>query len=371
MTPSSREALEVLQAGLARGESLPARWYTDPEIARLEIERLFRKSWSYVGPVSELREVGDYIASYVGGIPVVVVRNEQGLSALVNVCRHRRHEVMKGRGNARTLRCGYHAWTYDLGGGLKAAPRTAQEPGFRLEDHPLLPLRVETLGPWVFVNADAAARPLADSFGALPGIIRDAGVDLDSLQLHSREEWESDANWKTMLENYLECYHCPVAHPGFSAAIDVRPGNYKAEAHGLLLSQAGQVRPEPGKVQDGVKLYDSRGAVSQARYHLLFPNMTVNINPGFPNLSIDVWTPDGPLATRGVTEQYFAPGVSAEFARDLVEFNRQVGEEDDLLTSSVQRGLNAGIPERGRFLTQAEKLVGQFQALVATAVCAG
>jgi len=128
---------------------------------------------------------------------------------------------------------------------------------------------------------------------------------------------------------------------------------------------------EPATVRNGVKLYDSRGEVSQAQYHLLFPNMTVNLNPGFPNLSIDVWTPDGPLATRGFTEQYFAPGVSVEFARDLVEFNRQVGEEDDLLTSSVQRGLNAGIPEQGRFLTQAEKLVGQFQKLVATAVCAG
>ena len=358
----------TVHADLAHGQSLPARWYTDPEIARREVERLFRKSWSYVGPLSELRNVGDYIAGYVGGIPVVTVRGEAGLQAFVNVCRHRRHEVMKGRGNARTLRCGYHAWTYDLAGCLKAAPRAAQEPGFRLEDYPLLPMRVETLGPWAFVNADAGARPLAESFGALPAIIEGAGIDLDSLQLYSREEWDSDANWKTMLENYLECYHCPVAHPGFSAAIDVSPATYKAEAKGLLLSQVGHVRPETGKVRDGVKLYDARGEVTQAQYHLLFPNMTVNINPGFPNLSIDVWNSDGPLVTRGFTEQYFAAGVDPAFARDLVEFNRQVGEEDDRLTSSVQRGLNAGIPEHGRFLTQAEKLVGQFQKLLAEAV---
>jgi choline monooxygenase len=171
-----------------------------------------------------------------------------------------------------------------------------------------------------------------------------------------------------MLENYLECYHCPVAHPGFSAAIDVSPANYRAEAKGLLLSQVGHVRPELGKVRQGIKLYDARGEVTQAQYHLLFPNMTVNINPGFPNLSIDVWTPDGPLMTCGFTEQYFAPGVEPGFVRDLVAFNRQVGEEDDRLTSSVQRGLNAGIPEHGRFLTQTEKLVGQFQRLVADAL---
>ena len=89
------ESVCDLRAALARGESLPARWYTDPEIARLEVERLFRRSWGYVGPLSELRNVGDYISTYVGGIPVAVVRGEKGLSALVNVCRHRRHEVMK------------------------------------------------------------------------------------------------------------------------------------------------------------------------------------------------------------------------------------------------------------------------------------
>ena len=132
----------------------------------------------------------------------------------------------------------------------------------------------------------------------MPGIIRDAGIDLDTLQLYSRQEWESDANWKTMLENYLECYHCPVAHPGFSAAIDVRPGQYKAEAYGRLLTQVGHVRPEIGKVAEGVKLYDTHGTVTQAQYHLLFPNLTININPGFPHLSIDSWTPDGPLMTR-------------------------------------------------------------------------
>jgi hypothetical protein len=96
--------------------------------------------------------------------------------------------------------------------------------------------------------------------------------------------------------------------------------------------------------------------------------MTININPGFPNLSIDTWRSDGPLRTVGMTEQYFAPGVDPGFAAELIEFNRQVGEEDDVLTSSVQRGLNAGIPERGRFLTEAEKLVGEFQRLMAKAV---
>ena len=84
----------------------------------------------------------------------------------------------------------------------------------------------------------------------------------------------------------------------------------------------------------------------------LWPNTTISINPGFPNLSIDVWIPDGPNATRGFSEQYFAPGVSDDFARDLIAFNRQVGAEDDALTELVQRGLSGGMPDRGRFLVE-------------------
>jgi phenylpropionate dioxygenase-like ring-hydroxylating dioxygenase large terminal subunit len=196
-----------LLAGLARGESLPARWYTDPAITEREIHQIFRKTWNYIGPRNELEKVGDYITGYVGEIPVVVLRNAAGLAALVNVCRHRRHEVMKGRGNARIMQCGYHAWTYDLTGGLKSAPRTAAEPGFRLEDYPLLPLSVDTLGPWVFVNADRDAEPLAKHYGKVLDIIAASGLNLETLQLHSRTSWEGHANWKTMLENFLECYH--------------------------------------------------------------------------------------------------------------------------------------------------------------------
>jgi phenylpropionate dioxygenase-like ring-hydroxylating dioxygenase large terminal subunit len=367
MNDNSENSASLL-AGLERGESLPARWYTDPAITEREIHRIFRKTWNYIGPLKELEKVGDYITGYVGEIPVVVLRNERGLTALVNVCRHRRHEVMKGRGNARMMQCGYHAWTYDLTGSLKRAPRTAAEPGFRLEDYPLLPLSVDTLGPWVFVNADRDAEPLARHYGKVLDIIAASGLNLQTLQLHSRTPWEKHANWKTMLENYLECYHCAIAHPGFSAAIDVRPDKYDLSVHGWFCSQVGHVRPSALEGKSKVKIYDARGEVAQAQYHLLFPNMTININPGFPNLSVDVWTPNGASATKGFSEQYFGPGVSEEFAQELIEFNRQVGEEDDALTDSVQRGLRAGIPEKGRFLAGAEHLVGHFQRMVASAL---
>src|SRR3984885_15736739 len=126
----------ALIEGLDRGLTLPARWYTDPEITERELQQVFAKSWAYVGPANELRNIGDFITGYIGGrIPVAVVRDANGLNGLVNICRHRRHEVMKGRGNVKALRCGYHGWTYSLAGQLQGAPRTAGEPGFRLEGY--------------------------------------------------------------------------------------------------------------------------------------------------------------------------------------------------------------------------------------------
>lgn len=367
MSQVSETASDLL-AALDRGESLPARWYTDPSITEQEIAHIFRKSWNYVGPLSQLSALGDYVTGYAGGVPVVVVRNEHGLAGFVNVCRHRRHEVMKGRGNAKVMQCGYHAWTYDLTGDLRRVPRSAAEPNFRLEDFPLLPIRAEALGPFVFVHLDPDARSLRDYYGPILNIIAGSGVVLDTLQPYSREDWQSHANWKTMLENYLECYHCAVAHPGFNAAIDVRPDAYTLTAHGWFSSQSGQVRPSALQGKSKIKLYDVAGDVTQSQYHFLWPNVTININPGFPNLSIDVWTPDGPNATKGFSEQFFGPGVSAEFAQSLVAFNKQVAKEDDTLTDSVQRGLLGGLPDRGRFLTNSEHLVIHFQKMVVKAI---
>jgi ferredoxin-NADP reductase/phenylpropionate dioxygenase-like ring-hydroxylating dioxygenase large terminal subunit len=370
MESQAVETPDTLLAALDRGESLPAHWYTDPAITARETEKVFRKNWSYIGPAKELANPGDYITGYAGEVPVVVIRNEEGLAGFINVCRHRRHEVMKGRGNSKMMQCGYHAWTYDLTGCLKGAPRSGAEPNFRLADYPLLPLRVETLGPMVFVNLDSKAKALASYFGDLLKIITGSGIQLETLELYSREEWTAEANWKTMLENYLECYHCAVAHPGFAAAIDVKEENYNLTMHGWFASQLGDVRQSALEGKTAVKIYDARGEVTQAQYHLLWPNLTVNINPGFPNLSIDVWVPDGPNKTKGFSEQYFGPGVSEQFAQELIEFNKQVGYEDDVLTNSVQRGLLGGIPDRGRFLTNSEHLCIHFQRLVVEALFA-
>lgn len=360
---------DELMAALDRGESLPSNWYTDAAITEMEIHKIFRKSWQYIGPRQKLTNIGDFITGYVGEIPVVLVRNEHGIEGFINVCRHRRHEVMTERcGNTKIMQCKYHAWTYDLTGHLKAAPRSDREPNFCTSDYPLLPIKVETLGPWVFANADENCKTLESYFGPLLDIIAESGLDFDNLELWSRDEWQARANWKTMLENYLECYHCAVAHPGFAAAIDVDQDKYRLTPYEWFSSQVGCVRETPHEVHANVKVYDAKGSVRQAQYHLLWPNFTININPGHPNLSVDVWLPDGPNSAKGFSEQYFGVGVDKEWAEELIEFNAQVGLEDDVLTNSVQRGLIGGVPNIGRFLTNSEHLCIHFQKLVVKAL---
>ena len=191
------------------------------------------------GAREQVTRVGDYFTAAVGDVPIVVVRNEDGLSGFVNVCRHRRHEVVSGSGNRKVLQCPYHAWTYGLDGCLRAAPRSDHEPGFDRASLPLLPVSVDTWGPFVFANLEAAA-PLSRVLGELPAIVGRSGLRLDDLRFSGREEWTAGANWKVMIENFLECYHCPVQHPGFSAVVDVAEESYGLHAHEWFSSQ---VRP--------------------------------------------------------------------------------------------------------------------------------
>ena len=158
---------------------------------------------------------------------------KNGVRAFLNVCRHRGSLLTETDGKGKTIQCPYHAWTYDLDGSLRAAPRSEREEGFEAEGLSLVPIRLETWGPFLFVNPDEDAEPLAETLGPVPDF-----VPVDDLVFHSRDESELAANWKIACENYLECYHCPVAHKGFSAAYDVDPDEYRLEATGEhVLSQ--------------------------------------------------------------------------------------------------------------------------------------
>jgi len=349
---------------LEDGWTLPATWYTDTALHERERERLFARAWTYAGPVEWVSEPGSYFAAHIGHVPVAVVRGTDGtLRGLVNVCRHRGHLVVDGNGCRETLQCPYHAWTYNLDGSLRRAPRAEREPGFSSEGLSLAPVSVGTWGPFVFVNPEPEAPSLEEALGALPALVAESGLDLAALRFHSHHEWPIEANWKVVMENFLECYHCPTAHPGFSKVIDVSPDAYDLGVHPTFLSQVAPVR-ESALSGNGRAAYTPRGDVVQAQYHALFPATTMNIAPGIPNISMERYNPDGLRRTIEVTDYYFGADVSAEEIEELVAWDTQVAEEDVSLVQSVQQGLESGTVPQGRLMSQSEQLIAAFQRRV-------
>lgn len=367
-TVASAPAFPPLEQALEQGWTLPAAWYTDPTVLAAERERIFSRAWTYAAPAEQLIEPGSFVAAQIGHVPIVLVRGQDGLlRGFVNVCRHRGHLVVEGSGCRETLQCPYHAWTYDLDGSLRRAPRSEREPGFDPTAFALRPIAVDTWGPFVFASPDPSAPSLSEALGELPQIVARSGLDVGVLRFHSHHEWPIAANWKVALENYLECYHCPVAHPGFSKVVDVSPDAYRLEVHPTFSSQIAPARPS-ALAEDGQAPYVARGEVTEAQYHFLFPATTVNIAPGAPNISLERWLPEGTHRTIEVTDYYFAPDLADTEIAELMAWDAQVAEEDVSLVESVQRGLDSGTVPQGRLLLGSELLIADFQRRVHDAV---
>ena len=258
------------------------------------------------------------------------------------------------------MQCPYHAWTYGLDGALRAAPRSDREPGFDTEELGLAPIAVDTWGPFVFVNPDAEAAPLADALGEVPRQLAEI-IDVDALEFRFRTEFDLDANWKIACENFLECYHCAVAHPGFSAAVDISPDAYRLQAEGLISSQFGPLR------EDGDSFL-ADGEVPRSQFHFLWPNFGINVFPGRPNLSCGAILPAGAERTHRFLDYFFAPGVEQEWVDELLAFDDQIGREDTALVEGVQRGVRSGVLAEGRLLSESEQLVAHFQRLCTEAL---
>lgn len=329
----------------------PWAWYSDADVARREQDRIFAQTWQYAGHAGAVERPGDYFTAYAGRIPVAVVRAADEVRAFLNVCRHRGSIVVDGAGNRTTLQCPYHAWTYNLDGTLRAAPRA----DFPLDEVALAPMRLEAWGPFLFVNADGGAPPLADALGPVPEQVAEL-LDVDALQFHHRAEWSVEANWKVVAENYLECYHCAVAHPSFSAIVDVSPDAYRLEEGRWHSSQYGPLRE------------DSDDELPRGQFHFVWPNTMVNIFPGRVNLSIGAIIPGAPERTDRILDYFFAPDADDNWVAELLELDDQVGREDTVLVERVQRGVASGALAEGRLLGEAERLVAHFQRLVQDAL---
>jgi phenylpropionate dioxygenase-like ring-hydroxylating dioxygenase large terminal subunit len=363
---STSSAIGIRDA-LERGETLPATWYTDAETYRVETERIFRRAWQYVGLVEDVAKPGDFFTSTVGEVPIVVARGkDEVVRAFANVCRHRGAIVVRDeRGHRSTFQCHYHAWTYNLDGTLRAAPGMKDEVHFDRACYSLHGLPCETWGPFIFVTVDRRADPLSAQLGELPELVVATGLDLGGLRRGERRTYEIAANWKIVVDNYLECYHCPVAHPGFCDLIDT--SDYVVSEYETFSTQTGTVKQDA--LSGKRNLYEIGDGVRDGFYTFLWPNFTLNIYPGPGNVSLNLFLPLGIERTLAVYDYCFSDAVSDTQVQDFVRFVDQVQQEDTVLCESVQRGMRTGFFEQGRLMLAREHALRHFQRMVSRAVC--
>ena len=223
-------------------------------------------------------------------------------------------------------------------------------------------LQLDTWGPLIFVSPSPEPAPLEEFLDGIPERIAEAGIDLDSLRFLQRSESELDCNWKVSAENFLECYHCPTAHPGFSAVMDVSVDSYLLETNAGRMTQHGPPRAEP---RGG---YDPTGEVERGQFHLLFPGTVINVMPGRPNFAIGPIVPSGPETTYRFLDYWVAEDADEAWIEESLAFDAQVGAEDQVLIERVQAGMRSGLIDDGRLLPQSEQLIAHFQALVVDAL---
>jgi phenylpropionate dioxygenase-like ring-hydroxylating dioxygenase large terminal subunit len=340
---------------IERAWTPPASWYTDAEIHHLEQRAVFAQSWLAVARLEQLARPGQFVSGCVAGMPWVVVRGADGeLRAFHNVCRHKGREVVRGSGQADELVCGYHAWSYTLDGRLKKAPRIGGIQEFDRETMSLPSLNVATFGAWIFVNADPAAPPLhLDELGR-----RLAERNLGSYRYLESTEWIIAANWKAVVDNYLDGgYHIPHMHPTLDAQLDM--DSYRTELAGISCIQTSGAAAAP----DQRIAFDAGKRIGPgAIYAWIHPNFMINVYG--PCIDTNTVLPLGPDRCR-VVYDFFVQEGAEPFARDSIAQSAVTQREDIEICESIQVGMTSPSFDRGRYAPTVEIGEHHFHRLLA------
>ena len=344
--------MELATASTDIPAALTPNYYVSPDVLEAEQELIFERTWQLAGHVSRLPNAGSYVTAQAGSQPVLVVRDKDlNLRAYRNVCRHRASRLLSGTGQCKgAIRCRYHGWTYRFDGSLIGVPE-ALTFGERLDKSALSlhPVRLEEMCGLIFVNLDPDATPLAALVGDLP-------QRLERFQIPMLERfgpWGDEpsgegqpANWKIVVENYIEGYHIPIAHPGLMRMLDYKhydagvnenyvwfeaPFRSKPSSNRMERLYSQLATPMPGLTEEDRAVW---------RYVFIYPNTTIDLYPD----QIATWQilPNGIERTSDVWAAYRAAETSprtrvAQWLNHRV--NRLTLDEDVDLVDNVQRGM--------------------------------
>jgi phenylpropionate dioxygenase-like ring-hydroxylating dioxygenase large terminal subunit/AcrR family transcriptional regulator len=362
-------AMPVPAADSALKLTLPAWAYHSEEFHALERERLFLSSWQIVGHQSELPETGDYVTFEFFGRRGFVVRGSDGvIRAFHNVCAHRAHAVVSGeRGHcAKFLTCMYHGWTYHLDGRNRSVSAPETFPKFDRSEYGLKPIEVEIFMGFVFVRfrggEPSVAERMAPHAAELAHYRLERMVPLD-------ETWTSELaiDWKNVVENYVEDYHFPIGHPGLSALMEPQYDRESFPGGTMRLSHRMRGKPLRSWSAQGyakvLPVIEHLPEDMRRRwtYFGLYPNVFFDIYPEWMDFFHVLPLGAGRTLIRARSFGFPDERREMKAARWLcARLNARVQAEDEVLTASVQRGLESGAYTQG-ILSSKEVVLAGFQ----------
>jgi Rieske 2Fe-2S family protein len=330
--------------------TLPGRFYHDPEIWRLEQARLFARLWVCVGRGDHFPVAGHYRTVRVGDESVLVVRGEDGaLRAFLNVCRHRGAQLCAAeRGQARALQCRYHAWTYGLDGRLLRASGLQDSAAFDRRDFGLVPVALDSWEGLVWVSLAESPPPLTDQL--LPQIaarLGDAGrlapYRIGTLAVARTVEYEVHANWKVVVENFMECYHCAPMHPELVRLLPAfRSGATQEYGIGTRLAPGAEALTDSGRAP--APPFPGLPPEHDRHYYgmVVRPNMLLNLLP--EHVIVHTLAPLAPDRSRVTCDWLFAPDAVARPGfdpSDTVALFDRVNRQDWEVCEWVQAGVRS------------------------------
>ncbi len=350
--------------------SLPARYYIDDRHYHAELDSFFRGAWFHAGRADEIPGPGDFVVREIAGESLIVVRDNSGsIRAYCNVCRHRGTRLVAQRSGrfAATIQCPYHAWTYNLGGCLVAAPQMEGVANFRLEDYPLQAVAASIWDGNLFLNLAEKPAPLSRQLNGMDERFRAWGMD--GLKLGKRVAYDVAANWKLIIHNYSECLHCPGVHPQLQKLSHYLSGvNEPAESSYLggrmLLREGIDTMSSDGRLRrcclPGLTAQDCR----YVYFYAFLPNLLLSLHPDYV-LTHSLW-PRAVDRTEIVCEWLFHPDAIAasDFdPDDAVTFWDLTNRQDWYVCEQMQLGLSSCAYRSGPYSPR-EMLLHGFDRLI-------
>ncbi len=370
-SPISAEDVAAVRQPTTRARMLPPRVFHDPAVLAYEQAAWFGGGWVGVGREEDALTAGAYFLVEVAGQRLVVVRGDDGeLRAFHNLCRHRGATMVEEPCGALVrFQCPYHAWVYDLRGRLRQPRHTDTLEDFDLAENGLIPVRLATWQGLVFLDLSGEAPPLDEHLGDLPGHL--ARYDLGALRRARRIDYDVRANWKAIVENYSECYHCPGVHPELNRITPYNLGEYLPGEGPWTGSWMEVIGDFETLSTDGAT--HGRPAIAGTRpedhkrvyYFVLWPNLLISLHPDY--LMTHLLWPQEPRRTRIICEWFFAPEAMAELGfdpSDAVDFWDLTNRQDWRVCELQQEGTRSAAYTPGRY-SAIESSVHAFDLMVA------